>query len=206
MMIHGYDIYKEYLAFKNHFSNPKYDYFQYEGKVRASEKTYQQRTDFWFFETLSRKLSKKEEVQQYMLASFTDAEDPSKVWIGDIKRSGETNYLAWCKRVQSLNYAVLQDFDRLVEHMESKGYSFDDLFETVGGSPPLFRFYIKGGIGLESFITIDNILHFMVQWDRELKDPLWERLSFKIKKYRSFLSLPTQYFKQELKQRVLNMT
>jgi hypothetical protein len=53
--MHGFDVYRTYLAMKLHFSNDKFDFFQYEGKVNAKEETYQQRNDFYFFETLARK-------------------------------------------------------------------------------------------------------------------------------------------------------
>jgi hypothetical protein len=42
------------------------------------------------------------------------------------------------------------------------------------------------------------ILGFMIQWNRELKDPLWQQLSFKIKKYKPFLSIPTKKYKAML--------
>ena len=45
---------------KQHFSNPKFDFFQYDGKINAKESTYQQRSDFYFFETLARKLDAQE--------------------------------------------------------------------------------------------------------------------------------------------------
>ena len=80
----GLDCYRTYLAMKQHFTNPKFDFFKYDGKVKAREEKYQERTDFYFFETLARKLS-DQEVREYMLASFISAGDPTKVWIGDIK-------------------------------------------------------------------------------------------------------------------------
>ena len=119
----GLDVYRTYLGMKQHFTNPKFDFFQYDGKVKASEKKYQERTDFYFFETMARKLS-DQEVKEYLLASFIASTDPSKVWIGDIKRSGKDCWLAWQKQRQSEQYLVSQDLDRLVVLMEEEGYTY----------------------------------------------------------------------------------
>ena len=198
MIVHGHDIYRTYLAFKQHFSNPKFDFFQYDGKVKAKEETYQQRSDFWFFETLARKLT-DQEVKEYMLASFVSAENPTKVWIGDIRRNGKDHWLVWQKLQSGLTYAFEQDCHRLAEFMEKNKYSFNNLFETMGGHPPLLRLFIKRQVCLESIVVLDMILGFMKDWDTNLRDPLWEQLSFKIKKYKPFLSINTTKYRPIIK-------
>ena len=202
MKLHGFDVYKKYLAMKQHFSNESFDYHQYDGKVNAKETTYQSRSDFWFFETIARKHSPKE-TEEFMLATFTEAKDPAKVWIGEIQRHGKDNWMVWQKRQQSLQYLVGQDFDRLADHMATEGYTFNDLFETMGKHPPCLKLYIKRQVCIETLIILDMILGFMVNWDRKLKDPLWESLSFKIRKYRPFLSIPTQKYKTLLQKKFL---
>ena len=199
MIVHGIDVYKTYLAFKQHFSNPAFDFYKYEGKVRAKESTYQARNDFYFFETLARKYS-DQEIKEYMLASFVEAEDPTKVWIGNIKTGGKDCWMVWAKRQQSLSYLVKQDFDAVVKHLETTGNTFNDLFETMGGHPSLLRLYIKRSISLETLIIFDMVLNFMSQWDKELTDPLWEQLSFKIKNYKPFLSISTNKYKELMKE------
>ena len=44
-----------------------------------------------------------------MLASFVSAEDPTKVWIGDIKRNGRDTWLAWQKQQSGLTYIITED-------------------------------------------------------------------------------------------------
>ena len=198
MIVHGVDVCRTYLAFKQHFSNPKFDFFQYDGKVKIKEETYQQRSDFWFFETLARKLT-DQEIKEYMLASFVSSENPTKVWIGDIKRNGHDNWLVWQKLQSGLTYTFQQDCQRLVDLMEEKQYSFNDLFKTMGGHPPSLRLQCKQQICLESLIILDMILGFMKDWDQKLKDPLWEQLSFKIRKYRPFLSINTNKYRALVK-------
>lgn len=54
------EVYKTYLAFKNHFTKPNYDYFQYCGKSRASKESFNKRKDRYFLkESPDKKVMKK---------------------------------------------------------------------------------------------------------------------------------------------------
>ncbi len=187
-MMHGVQVYRMYLAMKQHFTKPNFDFFQYNGQVNAKEETYQQRNDFWFFETIARRHT-KEEIQEILLASFIISKDSSKVWIGDIKTSGKDRWVVWKKLQQSLAYSIEQDFDSISEHMDATGHSFNDLFKTMGGHPSLLKLFIKRQLNLETLIVMDIVLGYTKTWDNQLNDPLWESLSLKIKKYKPFLSI-----------------
>ena len=201
-IVQGFDVYRAYLAMKQHFTKENFDYFQCGGKTRAKETTYQQRSDYYFFETLSRKLSDTE-VKEYLLASFVTADDPSKVWIGDIKRTGKDKWLVWTKQHEGLSYFVEQDLDTVADYMEAQGYSFTDLFATLGSHPPILKLYFKRVISLETLIIMDMVLGFTEQWDNKLRDPLWQSLSLKIRKYKPFLSIPTHKYKKLMKKKFL---
>ena len=197
--MHGFDVYRCYLAMKLHFSNPKYDFFQYDGKINAKEETYQQRKDFYFFEPLARKLT-KEEIQNYMLATFIQAENPAKVWVGDIKRDGRARYLVHQKQMDRLSYEVSQDCDTVVDYLERYNCTFNRLFETKhsnnSGHPALLKLYIKKSISLETLLIYDQCLGYMTEWDKNLTDTLWTALSLKFKKYKPFLSINTNKYRQ----------
>jgi hypothetical protein len=197
--MHGVEVYRMYLAMKQHFSNPKFDFFQYNGQVKAKEETYQQRNDFWFFETVAKKLS-VDEVQDFLLASFIRSDDPTKVWIGDIKRLGKDRWLAYQKQRQSMSYIVEQDLGHVVHYLETKGDTFNDLFTTLGSHPPLLKLHVKGNVSLETMVVMDICLGFSSMWDRNLKDPLWEFMSMKIRKYKPFLSIDSDKYKKMMKE------
>ena len=200
MVLHGFDVYKMYLGMKLHFTSEKYDFFLYEGKVNAKEETYTQRNDFYFFETLARKLT-RQEAMEYLLASFVCAGDSGKVWIGDIKRNGKENWLKWTKMSQSIGYNFQQDIDTIQDFMMANNLKFNDLFDASEGHPALLKIYIKKQISLETFIIFDMVLKFMGRWDKQLRDPLWETLSFKIKKYKPFMSIPVSKYKKLMKEK-----
>ena len=52
----GYEIYIKYLALQKHFSTD-YDYFKFNGRVKASVDAYQKRNDMFAFEKLSKIIS-----------------------------------------------------------------------------------------------------------------------------------------------------
>ena len=197
--MHGFQVYKMYLAMKLHFTNANYDFFECNGQGRAKEKTYQERNDFWFFETMAKKLSDSE-VQDFLLASFVRSTDPSKVWIGDIKRFGKDRLLAYQKQRQSMSYLVEQDLGTVVHHMEAKKNTFNDLFTTLGSHPPLLKLYVQGLISLDTLVVMDICLGFSKQWDKTLTDPLWESTSLKIRKYKPFLSVNSDKYKHLMKE------
>ena len=202
MIVHGHQVYSTYLAFKQHFTNPQFDFFQYDGKVKVKEETYQQSRGFWFCETLAKKHT-DQEIKEYMLATFVSAPDPTKVWLDAFKRDGRDNWLVWQKQQSGLSYTFQQDCQRLVDFMEKKQCSFNSLFETMGGHPPSLKLHIKQQICLESLIILDMVLGFMVHWDQRMKDPLWSQLSFKIRKYKPFLSINTVKYRALVKQAFL---
>ena len=199
-MIHGFDVFRMYLAMKLHFTKDNYDYFQYDGKARANEENYHQRKDRWFHETLAKKHT-KEEIQELLLASFILSEDSSKVWIGDLRQSGQDRWMVFKKSQQSLTYTFEQDLESVVRSMGTKGYTFNNLFETMGGHPPLLKLFLKRQLNLNTLVVMDIVLGFTKRWDKELKDPLWEQLSLKIRKYKPFLSINRDKYQKILKEK-----
>ena len=85
------------------------------------------------------------------------------------------------------------------EHMAAEGLTFNDLFETVGGHPPLLKLLIQRRINLDTFVVMDICLGFTKMWDKQLQDPLWENLSLKVKKYKPFLSIPKDKYLKIMK-------
>ena len=192
------DVYKTYLAFKNHFTKPNYDYFQYCGKSRASKESFNKRKDRYFFERMSRQKG-DEEIKQYFLANFVECDDPSRLWIGEIIECGETHYTNWLKKAQSLTYMFKTETEVFI-----RKDNFNELFEVKGSShPDLLKKHLQQAISLETMVILDNILGYVKKFDKKLIDPVWETVSLRIKKYKPFLNNDMEKYTKILKEIVL---
>ena len=197
MKVTPFECYKTYVAMKQHFTKDKYDYFKYGGKSRASATSFNNRKDRYFFERMSRKKS-DEQIVQYFISNFVSTEDPSKVWIGEIIKNGETNFQDWQKRNQSLAYVFGDEIERVF-----KGSSFDSYFDGNGQHPKILKEYLKGEISIETLVILDKILGYVERFDKKILDPIWDAVSLKIKKYKPFLNIDVPRYKKILKEKVL---
>ena len=172
-----FDCYKTYLALKNHFTKDSYDYHKYCKKTRASLQTFYRRKDRFWFEKVSRNKDDKE-VEEFFVSNFITSTDPSKLWIGEIIREGEVVYTEWKKRTQSLSYIFKEETENLFDNRK-----VDDVFDCSMGHPLVLKQYLNGSISLETLVIYNQIFSFGNDYDKKLKDPVWETVSLKIKKY-----------------------
>jgi len=192
-----YDAYREYLALKNHFTKDSYDYFKYNKKVRATVQSFYKRKDRFWFEKVSRQKS-DQEVVDFFVSNLISCTDPSKLWIGEMMREGETRYAEWKKRNQSLSYVFREETQSLFEDLK-----VDDAFDCSKGHPPVLKKFLSGNISPETMVIYDKIFLFGKDFDKKLDDPVWETVSKKIKKYSSFLNIDVSRYKNILKEVVL---
>jgi uncharacterized membrane protein len=83
MKVKPFEVYQHYLSLKNHFTNPKYDFFKYGAKTRASVTSFNKRRDKYWFEKTSRKYN-DEEVVKFLVSNFSAASNPQNLGIGSI--------------------------------------------------------------------------------------------------------------------------
>lgn len=193
-----FDVYKTYLALKNHFTKDSYDYHKYCGKSRATLQSFYKRKDRYWFEKLSRQKS-DQEVINFFVSNFVSCDDPQSLWIGEIIREGENRYTDWVKKKQSLSY----HFKEQVSNIFNKN-NFDEMFFVEGSShPQILKQHLQNNISLETFIILDKIFGFVKVFDKKLNDPVWKFVSARIKKYSSFLNIDIFKYKKILKECVL---
>ena len=193
-----FDAYRCYLSMKNHFTKDKYDYHKYRGKSRATVQSFYKRKDRFWFEKLARNKS-DQEVVEFFVSNFITCTDPGKLWIGEMIKDGEGRYTEWKKRNQSLSYVFKEETETLF----SDG-NFDSMFAMDGTRhPQILKEYLRKNISIETLVILDKILGFRGNFDSHLKDPVWETVSMRIKKYSPFLNIDVQRYKQILKQVVL---
>ena len=192
------DAYRCYLALKNHFTKDKYDYHKYHGKVRATNEAFYKRKDRFWFEKFARQKNDKE-VEEFFVSNFIYSTDPGTMWIGEMIKEGEGRYSEWKRKVQSLTYIFKQETENVFENKK-----VDDMFDCSKGHPPILKSYLGGDISLESMVIYDRILGYGKDFDKRLKDPVWETVSRKIKKYSPFLNIDVSRYKKILKEVIIH--
>jgi hypothetical protein len=193
MTVTPFETYQHYLSLKNHFTNPKYDFFKYGAKTRASVTSFNKRKDKYWFEKTSRKYSDKE-VVDFLVSNFTATDNPQNLWIGEIINSGERNYSEWMKRQQSLTYLFKEQSNELLSENE-----LESLFNCTKGHPLILKKFLSGSVSLETLTIFDKVFHFSKNFDKKLDDPVWESVSLKLKKYSPFLNIDMFHYKKILR-------
>ena len=193
MTVTPFETYQHYLSLKNHFTNPKYDFFRYGAKTRATITSFNKRKDKYWFEKTSRKYS-DQEVVQFLVSNFISTDNPQNLWIGEIINSGERNYAEWMKRQQSLSYLFKEQMNELLSENE-----LENVFNCSKGHPPILKKYLAGDVSIENVVICEKIFSFREKFDKKLDDPVWETVSLKIKKYLPFLNIDVFHYKKLLR-------
>ena len=192
-----FDAYKCYLAMKNHFTKDNYDYQKYRGKVRATNQAFYKRKDRFWFEKFARQKNDKE-VEEFFVSNFVYTTDPGTMWIGEMIKEGESRYIDWKKRIQSLSYIFKEEVNSLFDEKQ-----LNEVFDCSKGHPVILRSYLGKKTSLETLVICDRILGYRKDLDKKLNDPVWETVSRKIKKYSPFLNIDVPRYKKILKETVL---
>jgi hypothetical protein len=193
-----FDTYKTYLSLKNHFTKENYDYHKYCGKTRANLQSFYKRKDRFWFEKISRNKEDKE-IVDFFVSNFVSCDDPQSLWIGSIIREGDSTYKNWQKKIQSLSYLFKEESEKLFS--ENK---FDQIFLCKNGSHPIIlKKFLSGNISLETMVIYDRIFLYGKNFDKKLKDPVWELVSLKIRKYSPFIHIDVFRYRKILKNIVL---
>ena len=180
-----YEAYVKYLALKSHFSDKNYDFFKYNGKVRAWRTTFETRKDKYFFY----KLSKQKEPIDFMLANFISNDD---FYIGDIRedKANET-YMEYKKRMQSLSYVFKSDLAKMKEDFN------ENIIVPKNEHNYLLRLYMRKDICIETLTLIDRCVKMFTYWDKELADDImWPDIKLKATKYSPFLNVDINKYRE----------
>ena len=183
---------------KNRFTKDNYDYIKYHGKTRATQQAFYKRKDRFWFEKFARQKSDKE-VEEFFVANFTSCSDPESLWIGEMIKEGEVRYQDWQKKVQSLSYIFKEESEKLFADNK-----VDDAFNCNKGHPIVLKKFLGGNLSLESLVIYDIIFGYTKNFDKKLKDPVWETVSRRVRKYSPFLNIDVSRYKNILKEVVIH--
>ena len=184
-VVDPYEVYIKYLALKSHFSDLNYDYFKYNGKVKAWRSTFDTRKDKYFFY----KLSKKKDPVEFLIANFVDNDD---FYIGDIREDRANQvYMDFKKRQQALSYTFKSDLSKLKEDFNS------NIIVPENEHPYLLRLYMRKDICIETLTLIDRCVKMFSYWDKELDgDIMWPSIKLKAQKYSPFLNVDINKYRE----------
>ena len=201
--MNGFEVYKIYLAVKLHFTskNQSYDFHKHNGRTTARLGTFTKRRDRYFFHKLS-KLYNDRDVADYFVSNFVTN---TNLWVGDIiGRLGDENFKLWQKKIESLSYYYEQDIDYIIEQMNTKDITFDNIFISKDGQHPyILKYFLSKRINFETFIILDDILNFSRQLNKSITEKvLWPKLYERMIRYKPFLKYNTTKYKQILKKKI----
>jgi len=197
MTMSGFDAYKTYLAVNNHFRNKSYDYFKYNGIVKANQESYTARKDRYFFEKMGKRFD-HDELLKYLVSNFCESSDG---WVGELL-TGEKEivYKKWKKRIESLTYSFEQDVDLLRERVED----FNILFVASGKSHPfLYKAYLMNKISLETMLILEYLVGYSRLWEKQ-SDMMLSEFVITLNKYKPFFFHFVQPQKDKWKKIVLD--
>ena len=201
--MNGFEVYKIYLAVKLHFTskNQSYDFHKHNGRTTARLGTFTKRRDRYFFHKLS-KLYNDRDIADYFVSNFVTN---TNLWVGDIiGRVGDENFKLWQKKIESLSYYYEQDIDYIIEQMNTKDITFDNIFISKDGQHPyILKYFLSKRINFETFIILDDILNFSRQLNKSITEKvLWPKLYERMIRYKPFLKYNTTKYKQILKKKI----
>ena len=171
-----FEAYKLFLAVKMHFTQPSFDFFKYNGTIKANYESFEKRKDKFYFQ----KLAKQKDLKEYLVSNFVDQ---GVQWIGDlVSEESETVFKLWQRRNQSLTYMFTNEIFLLDE-------DFMSYFKVVDGQhPKLLVMYKQKKISIETLVILNDVLSFFPIWDKKIKDPIiWPSIRDKCLKYQPFI-------------------
>jgi len=184
----SFNTYVKFLALKKHFTTDGYDYFKYNGKVRANRETFMARNDAYSFA----KLSKKDDPQGLILSNLLINKN---IWVRDLLDSeGEARYTNWRKRVESLGYIFKSELAHLNDEYKRNFISID------GQHPLVMTLLLQKKISLETFTILSHQANIFSYWSEKVVD---KHVSFDIinksRKYKPFLDFEPKRFQKLIK-------
>jgi len=184
----SFNTYVKFLALKKHFTTDGYDYFKYNGKVRANFDTFMSRNDAYSFA----KLSKKDDPQGLILSNLLINKN---IWVRDLLDSeGEARYTNWRKRIESLGYIFKSELAHLNDEYKRNFISID------GQHPLVMTLLLQKKISLETFTILSHQANIFSYWSEKVVD---KHVSFDIinksRKYKPFLDFEPKRFQELIK-------
>ena len=185
--------YQEYVALRLHFTQDKYDYFKYLGKVKTiKDSTFEARNDVFHFRRLERRY--KDDLTGFYVANMSQGVRFIREMV---TVEAEKRYVDWKRHMESITYRFKQDMQNVTENCKDVAKAWS----TSGDHPEVLRLYLGGKLSIESLILSDRVLKFQDNWDSRISDTIiWPDVSRLMKKYGPFIKADTDVVKKTMRQ------
>ena len=187
----GYGAYLVFVTVRNHFETPTFDFFKHK-QVKAKKSTYLKRNDKSFFDMVAKDYD-VEEIMDFFIANRLEG----KNYITDLlDEEAQINYTNYKRRKQSLTY---------VFKSEIQGLDCPTVFKCYEDQyPEIVQLYLQGRVSPETMVILNDYTSFIEKFDKyyDHNDPIWSKISLKLRKYKSFVKYPKDKIKSILKEKI----
>lgn len=179
----GFLCYQVYCAVKAHFNSESYDYFKYGGHIKIAESTYKKRRDKNAFIRLAKKFQKVASLEEFLFANFID--NDGKLIFEMLTDEAQRVNLDWQRRKGSRFYIFTQECQKI--HQLTGGDFMSAIrVNKTQTHPFLLTLMLRGEIGYDTVVILDQILSFLSIWKKEISDRIiYPKYSLKLEKVRS---------------------
>lgn len=193
----GYGAYLLFLALRTHFHNAKYDFFQMHGKLRASKESYQKRHDKYFFEKMAKEFNTEELRDFYVANILKDKHYITELLDDDANK----NFIEYIRRKQALSYNFASELDKLFGDSATRPFIISN-----SQYPDIVGLHLSNIVSPETMVILNDYIPFIDKFDKQIgnNDPVWGRVSMKLRKYKPFVRYDKDKIKGVLKKTLNN--
>ena len=137
-----------------------------------------------------------DEMVSFLVSNFVHSDSN---WTKSLIEEGaEDTYKEWKRITDSMSKVYLEDLHRVCPNPKE----FNDLFKVEDGQfPKLLVSFMQKEVTLETMVILNNIFDFIRIWDKKISDDIiYPKISRKIRKYGSFLTVDVNKYKKLTKQ------
>jgi hypothetical protein len=170
-----------YIAVKNHFTQPKYDYFKYNGKVNVPRDTFQARRDRMIFEIMSKKVPSEDMLDLIVSNMIAD----NNYAISYIHEEGKEKLREYQKIKQSLTYTFTNELENAL--IATGGIK--KLFKPgSNGYPEIMNLHMQHVVSIQTLTILDYYIQFLSRYEAKLQgDFIWDKFLMKVRKFAPFI-------------------
>jgi T4 gene Gp59 loader of gp41 DNA helicase len=176
-----HEVFCKYLAIKNHFTQPKYDYFRYNGKMNIKKETFDARRDRIIFQMMAKKIP-SDNVEDVILSNILA---DNLYAVNYIHEDGQEVFRQYQKYMQSITYNFSNELDNALTAVDG---DVRKLFKkSSNGYPEIVNLHYQHVVSLQTIVILDYFIQFLKKFEDLNGDYIWDKFLMKVRKYAPFV-------------------